>query len=149
VSPAWASHIRTMFRSSIASIAALLIELGLVQLCDWLKVEPAISYAGVQLIGTLLTFAGNKYWAFEASATGRGMIEGTRAAIVFGGSFVFNTALSSLGSYVLHLPPVLAFLGSQAVVWLCWNFPMNRWWVFPHQHHHEPPASAATPNAGA
>ena len=89
-----------------------------------------ISYVVVQILGTIMTFAGNKYWAFEASRTGRTVTEGSRAVIVFGGSFVFNTALSSFGSYVLHLPPVLAFLGSQAVVWLAWNYPMNRWWVF-------------------
>jgi putative flippase GtrA len=125
-----------MIRSSIASIAALLVELGLVQLADVLHIEPVISYAVVQFLGTVMTFAGNKYWAFEAAQTGRTASEGTRAVIVFGGSFLFNTGLSSVGSYALHLPPVLAFLGSQAVVWLCWNYPMNRWWVFPHR----PPA---------
>jgi putative flippase GtrA len=127
-----------MIRSSIASVVALVVELGLVQLADFLHIEPWISYAAVQFLGTVMTFAGNKYWAFEASGSGRTAAEGTRAIIVFGGSFLFNTGLSSVGSYVLHLPPVLAFLGSQAVVWLCWNYPMNRWWVFPHR-----PAAAA------
>jgi putative flippase GtrA len=132
VSPAWASHLRTLLRSSIASLVALVVELGLVQASDLLGIEPVISYAAVQIIGTIMTFAGNKYWAFEASGTGRTVTEGTRAAVVFGGSFVFNTALSSVGSYMAHLPPVLAFLGSQAIVWLVWNYPMNRWWVFRH-----------------
>jgi len=130
VSPAWAGHLRTLLRSSIASLISLAIELGVVQAFDLLKIEPVISYVVVQILGTIMTFAGNKYWAFEASRTGRTVTEGSRAVIVFGGSFVFNTGLSSFGSYVLHLPPVLAFLGSQAVVWLAWNYPMNRWWVF-------------------
>lgn len=130
MSPAWASHLRTLLRSSVASLISLAIELGLVQAFDLLKIEPVISYVVVQILGTIMTFAGNKYYAFEASRTGRTVTEGSRAVIVFGGSFVFNTGLSSFGSYVLHLPPVLAFLGSQAVVWLAWNYPMNRWWVF-------------------
>lgn len=124
------SEVRTLIRSSIASLISLVIELGLVQLFDMLHVEPIISYVVVLILGTVMTFAGNKYWAFEASHTGRTVAEGSRALIVFGGSFVLNTALSSFGSYVVHLPPVLAFLGSQAVVWLGFNYPMNRWWVF-------------------
>ncbi len=130
MSPHWVGHLRTLFRSSIASLISLVIELGLVQLFDMLHVEPLISYIVVLVLGTIMTFAGNKYWAFEASNTGRTVTEGSRALIVFGGSFVLNTALSSFGSYVLHLKPVLAFLGSQAVVWLAFNYPLNRWWVF-------------------
>ena len=126
----WAGHLRTLLRSSIASLVSLAIELGLVQLFDMLRVEPLLSYIVVLILGTIMTFAGNKYWAFEASQTGRTVSEGSRALIVFGGSFVLNTALSSFGSYVLHLKPVLAFLGSQAVVWLGFNYPLNRWWVF-------------------
>jgi putative flippase GtrA len=142
VAPSWTGHLRTLIRSSIASLISIAIELLLVQLLDIAGVEPVISYIIVQILGTIMTFAGNKYWAFEASRTGRTITEGSRALIVFGGSFVFNTALSSLGSYVLHAPPVVAFLASQAVVWLCWNYPMNRWWVFPHRDS-GPPASPA------
>ena len=130
MSPPWAGHLRTLLRSSIASLVSLVIELGLVQLFDVLGVEPIVSYVVVLILGTIMTFAGNKYWAFEASQTGRTVTEGSRALVVFGGSFLLNTALSSFGSYVLHLKPVLAFLGSQGVVWLCFNYPMNRWWVF-------------------
>ena len=130
MAPAWAEHLRLLIRSSIASLISLLIELLLVQLFDFYRVEPVISFVVVQILGTIMTFVGNKYWAFEASRTGKTVTEGSRALIVFGGSFVLNTALSSFGSYVLHAPPVLAFLGSQAVVWLGWNYPMNRWWVF-------------------
>lgn len=130
MSPPWVGHLRTLIRSSIASLVSLAIELGLVQLFDVLRVEPVISYVVVLILGTIMTFAGNKYWAFEASQTGRTVTEGSRALVVFGGSFVLNTALSSFGSYVVHLKPVLAFLGSQAVVWLGFNYPLNRWWVF-------------------
>jgi putative flippase GtrA len=140
VAPRWAEHLRLLVRSSIASLISLGIELLLVQVFDFLSVEPVTSFVIVQILGTIMTFAGNKYWAFEASRTGKTMTEGTRAAIVFGGSFVLNTALSSFGSYVLHAPPVLAFLGSQAVTWICWNYPMTRWWVFRHHHDHARPS---------
>ncbi len=136
MAPAWTEHLRLLLRSSIASLVSLGIELALVQLFDVLRVEAVASFVIVQILGTIMTFAGNKYWAFEASRTGKTMSEGSRAIVVFGGSFVLNTTLSSFGSYVLHAPPVLAFLGSQAVVWLAWNYPMNRWWVFRRHEHH-------------
>jgi putative flippase GtrA len=135
VAPVWAEHLRLLVRSSIASLVSIGIELLLVQIFDFFRIEPVISFVIVQILGTIMTFAGNKYWAFEATHTGRTVTEGSRAIIVFGGSFVFNTALSSFGTYTLHAPPVLAFLGSQAIVWLVWNYPMNRWWVFPHRGH--------------
>lgn len=144
MSSSWTGHLRTLIRSSIASLISIVIELLLVQLFDILDVEPVISYVVVQILGTIMTFAGNKYWAFEASRTGRTVSEGSRALIVFGGSFVLNTGLSSLGSYVLHAPPVVAFLGSQAVVWLGWNYPMNRWWVF-RDSHRAPPGAPDRP----
>jgi putative flippase GtrA len=132
VPPVWAEHLRLLIRSSIASLISLAIELLLVQVFDFFQVEPLASFIIVQILGTIMTFAGNKYWAFEAKDTGKTVTEGSRALLVFGGSFVFNTALSSFGSYWLHIPPVLAFLASQALVWLAWNYPMNRWWVFRH-----------------
>jgi putative flippase GtrA len=144
VAPVWAEHLRLLIRSSIASLISLGIELLLVQVFDLLHVEPVASFVIVQILGTLMTFAGNKYWAFEASRTGRTVTEGSRAIVVFGGSFVLNTGLSSFGSYVLHAPPVLAFLGSQAVVWLGWNYPMNRWWVFRDGEHAEPPFNSSS-----
>ena len=133
--PAWAEHLRILVRSSIASLISLGIELLLVQLFDSFRVEPLASFIIVQILGQIMTFTGNKYWAFEAKHTGKTVTEGSRAILVFGGSFVLNTVLSSFGSYALHIPPVLAFLGSQAVVWLVWNYPMNRWWVFRRHGH--------------
>jgi hypothetical protein len=53
--------------------------------------------------------------------------------VVFGGSLALNTALPSLGSYVLHITPVASFAISQVIVYLSWNYPMNRWWVFARQ----------------
>lgn len=139
--PVWAQHLRLLLRSSIASLISLGIELLLVQIFDLVRLEPVVSFVIVQLLGTIMTFAGNKYWAFEAMHTGKTVTEGSRAILVFGGSFVLNTALSSFGSYALHAPPVLAFLGSQAVVWLAWNYPMNRWWVFRRHHGHAAPSA--------
>ena len=78
--PSWTGHLRTLIRSSIASLISIAIELLLVQLLDIAGVEPVISYIIVQILGTIMTFAGNKYWAFEASRTGRTITEGSRAA---------------------------------------------------------------------
>jgi len=43
---------------------------------------------------------------------------------------VLNTAIPSFLTYRLHVEPVLAFIGSQIVVYLVWNYPGNRYWVF-------------------
>ena len=131
MSPAWASHLRTLLRSSIASLVSLAIELGVVQAFDLLKIEPMISYIVVQILGTIMTFAGNKYWAFEASRTGRTVDRGLRAATrvrrqlrvqyrsVVVRSYACFTCRRCSRSWALR-----------AVVWLAWNYPMNRWWLF-------------------
>ena len=124
------AHARTFTRSSIASVIATGAEFALlpvlvhvVHLADW------AAYGAVQFVGTLITFMLSRYWAFEAEDA-KLHSQGFKYAVVFGGSFALNTALPSVGSYVLHREPVLAFGVSQVLVYLCWNYPMNKYWVF-------------------
>ena len=56
--------------------------------------------------------------------------------IVFGGSWLLNTGIPSLLSYRAGLGPVLAFAISNVFVYVAWNYPLNRWWVFERE---EPP----------
>jgi len=123
-------HFSTLARSATASALVLGVELVGVALLDGAGVAAALAFAIVQIGGTMLTFVLNKYWAFGAGGTGRGSFEGAKSAIVFAGSFALNIALPSIATYDLHVVPVVAFTGAQLVVGLCWNFPLNRWWVF-------------------
>ena len=123
-------HFSTLARSATASALVLAVELVGVALLDIAGVAVALAFAAVQIAGTMLTFVLNKYWAFGAGSTGRGPVEAAKSAIVFAGSFALNIALPSFATYGLHVVPVIAFTGSQVVVGLGWNFPLNRWWVF-------------------
>jgi putative flippase GtrA len=125
------SHTRTLTRSTLVSIAATASEFVLLPvLVNLLHVSEAICYAAVQFVAQAITFTCNKYWAFDAAQVGSLHGQGVKSLLVFGGSLALNTALPSFGSYVLHLPPVGAFAISQVVVYLSWNYPMNRYWVF-------------------
>ena len=123
-------HLLTFAKSTLVSLLVIVVEVALIFVGEHAGVPDWVGYAGVQIVGTAITFTLNKYWTFEA---GHGSIlkQGAKALVVFAGSFVLNTLLPSVGSYVLGLPPVVAFLGAQAIVYLGWNFPLNRWWVFP------------------
>jgi putative flippase GtrA len=125
------SHARTLTRATIASIVATSSEFALLPLLVHVAHAPAwVAYAGVQFVAQAITFLLNKYWAFEAGRVGTVAGQGAKSLAVFGGSLGLNTALPSLGSYVLHAPPVAAFAVSQVLVYLAWNYPMNRFWVF-------------------
>ncbi len=123
-------HLVTLVRSVTASAIVFCIELAGVALLDAARIAPVIAFGAVQIGATMLTFLFNKYWAFSAAHTGRGLFEGAKSIVVFAGSFVLNIALPSIATYAWHVVPVIAFTGSQIVVGLLWNFPLNRWWVF-------------------
>ena len=127
-------HFWTLARSTVTSLIVIVVEVLLILVLEDVRVPDAVSYGAVQIIGTSITFTFNKLWVFGAAKTGTVLEEGAKAIAVFGGSLVLNTALPSLGSYVLHAPPVAAFLASQVIVFLAWNYPLNRWWVFPARH---------------
>ena len=124
-------HGRTFTRSVIVSLIATGTEFVVLALLAHVANLPHwLCYGGVQLLGTAITFVLNKYWAFEAGEAGELQAQGARSAAVFAGSFVLNTALPSVGSYLLHREPVLSFAVAQAIVYLAWNYPMNKYWVF-------------------
>jgi putative flippase GtrA len=125
------SHLWTLARSSVSSLIVIAVEVGLIQLADSFGVPVYVSFAAVQIVGTTITFVMNKLWVFGAAKTGAVVKEGAKAILVFGGSLMLNTVMPSIGSYVLGIPHIPSFLAAQAIVFLCWNYPLNRWWVFP------------------
>ena len=141
-------HLFTLAKSTIVSAVVILVEITLIYLGERVSVPEVMSYAGVQIIGTSITFVLNKYWVFEVP-TGSVFKQGAKAMCVFGGSLTLNTLLPSIGSYVLRVPPVPSFLASQVIVYLAWNFPLNRWWVFPHAMALDPSSSGTSSHPSA
>ncbi|HEX4457087.1 MAG TPA: GtrA family protein [Polyangia bacterium] len=130
-SPKPPSHARTLTRSTIASIAATASEFILLPiLVHVLHVREWIAYSSVQFVANAISFLLYKYWAFEAAEIGNVRTQYAKQLLIFAGSLVLNTAIPSFFSYRLHLEPVLAFLISQVVVYIGWNYPGNRYWVF-------------------
>ena len=125
------SHARTLTRSTIASIAATGSEFVLLPiLIHVLHVRDWIAYGSVQFVANAISFLLYKYWAFEAAEIGDLRKQYVKQLLIFAGSLILNTAIPSFFSYRLHLEPVLAFLISQVFVYLAWNYPGNRYWVF-------------------
>jgi putative flippase GtrA len=138
-------HARAIARSAVGSLAALALELALLPPLIRALHLPAAAFLLVQLVATALTFVVNRCWAFEAR---RGRVGGqaVRAAAVAAGSIALNTALPSFGWYVLGAPPALAFATAAALVYLGWNYPLQRWWVFRPRAPVPPSARCLSPN---
>ena len=135
---------RTLAKSTVVSIVVIVIEVVLIHVLGLAHVPDVVSYAAVQIIGTAITFLGNKYWVFDSGDVGSILAQGAKATVVFVGSLVLNTLLPSIGSYGLGVAPVPSFLASQIIVYLAWNYPMNRWWVFPSRPTVSGPSSSGT-----
>ncbi|HTR49195.1 MAG TPA: GtrA family protein [Kofleriaceae bacterium] len=120
----------TFVKAAMAGLIVLGTEVALIAGLDAIAVPPAVSFAVVQFEGTALTFTLSKLWVFGAGRSGRTHRELARSTVVFAGSLVGNTALPSALTYGFDVPPVAAFLASQAAVYVLWNYPARRWWVF-------------------
>ncbi|HEY7958369.1 MAG TPA: GtrA family protein [Polyangia bacterium] len=121
---------KALTRASLASLAATGLELALLPLLiHVLHFEQWISYAVVQLFANAVTFVLYKFWAFEARH-GSTRAQYLKQLVIFGGSLCLNTAIPSFLSYRLHVEPVVAFALSNVFVYLSWNYPGNRFWVF-------------------
>ncbi len=101
----------------------------------WVVVHPLhvpkwVGYVGVQFFANLGTFFLYKIWAFEARDRGVMHHQYLRQLVIFGGSLLLNTGIPSLLSYHFGVEPVVAFAISNVIVYLGWNYPGNRYWVF-------------------
>jgi len=116
-------------RATLVSIVATGLEfLILPAAVQW--VEKWVAFASVQLLANLVTFIFYKYWAFDAAKRGSVTRQYAKQTVVFGGSWLLNTGIPSLLSYRMGMSPILAFAISNVFVYLGWNYPLNRYWVF-------------------
>ena len=125
------SHAKALTRSTIASLLATGAEFVLLAvLVHPLHVPDWVGYIGVQFFANAATFLLYKYWAFDAAQFGSARSQYLKQLVIFAGSLGLNTGISSLLSYRVGLEPVLSFALSNIVVYLGWNYPGNRYWVF-------------------
>ncbi|HVV51538.1 MAG TPA: GtrA family protein [Polyangia bacterium] len=93
------------------------------------------------VVGSLANFTINKLWAFSAREAPAAPALG-RFVVVQAGASAWHTAgvwaLTRFG----RLPYPVSKLVVAAAVYLAWNYPLNRWWVF-HPRHRRPAAERA------
>jgi putative flippase GtrA len=127
-------HAVAIPRNVIASLIATSFEAIFIPiLVELVGLHYMIAVMGCMLVATTISFFLNKYWVFEARS-GRAPLQYVKQIVVAGGSFVGNTGLIwSLTEYVgLHY--YLSFIGSNVLVFFCWNYPVSRWFVFSDGH---------------
>jgi putative flippase GtrA len=121
-------------RATMVSIAATALEFLILPSAGRLLPYWA-AFAAVQVVANLVTFLSYKYWAFEAAQVGTLGRQYARQSLVFGGSWLFNVVFPSLLTYGAGLGLRTAFAISNVFVYLLWNYPLNRWWVFREPAH--------------
>jgi putative flippase GtrA len=130
--PPLPSHKKVLARSTVASIIATGSEFALLPiLTRLLHVRHEVAYASVQFVANAITFLLYKYWAFDAAEVGRIETQYAKQLVIFAGSLLLNTAIPwLLADHWKLMAPELGFLVSQVVVYVGWNYPGNRYWVF-------------------
>jgi putative flippase GtrA len=119
---------RTFARSIATSIFSTAVDfatlLSLTQIVDY-RIATAIG----TIVGFLTNFTINRYWAFEASE-GALHWQFVRVLPVQAGSTLWQTLgmWLAVGTIGLHL--TMAKIVVSALVYLVWNYPMNRYFVF-------------------
>ena len=129
-------------RSVLTSLFTTALDFGtLVGLTELVGVSYVLSTWLGTVVGSLSNFAINKQWAFSARSA---------AAIPALGRFVLvqigASALHTAGVWLLtrfgRLPYPVSKLIVATAVYLGWNYPLNRWFVFNPRHRPHPTGTA-------
>jgi len=105
---------------------------------DFLTLTGLVELAGVDyvlatwigtIVGSLSNFSINRWWSFRASGQPRAM-QFFRFVLVQAGASGLHTAGVCIFTRFLGLPYPVSKLVVAALVYLGWNYPMNRWVVF-------------------
>ena len=129
-----AGQVTTFGRSLLTSLLTTALDFGtLVGLTQLAGVDYVLATWIGTVVGSLANFAVNKLWAFSAreSAAAPAL---TRFVVVQAGASGWHTAgvwaLTRFGG----LPYPVSKLVVAAAVYLAWNYPLNRWFVFHPRH---------------
>ena len=137
-------------RSVITSIFSTAVDFAtLVCLVEIVHLDYKLATFLGTIVGFLTNFTINRVWAFEATHGHLGW-QFVRVLPVQAGS----TGLQTFGVWVFDRFVGLRYWTAKIIVsvlvYLCWNYPMNRFWVFPHQGKPALPEdpSASHPSSG-
>ena len=121
------------WRSVVTSLATTALDFGtLVGLTELAGVNYVLATWIGTVVGSLANFTLNKVWAFYASDA-PALPALTRFALVQAGASGLHTAGVWVLTRFLRLPYPASKLAVAAAVYLGWNYPLNRWFVFPRR----------------
>jgi putative flippase GtrA len=124
------SELATFSRSLVTSLLTTALDFGtLVGLTELAGVNYVLSTWIGTIVGALANFTINKAWTFHARD-----MPAVPAMARFVGVQAGSSGLHTTGVWVLtrfaRLPYPVSKLVIAAVVYLTWNYPLNRWFVF-------------------
>ena len=122
---------RSVFRrSTLTSLLTPVLDFGtLVGLTELAHVNYVVATWIGTVVGSLTNFSINKRWAFEAREIPAGPALARFVAVQVGASALHTLGVWALTRFV-RLPYPVSKLAVAATVYLAWNFPLNRWFVF-------------------
>jgi putative flippase GtrA len=140
IAPQGSATGRAIFRRSVlTSLLTTALDFGtLIGLTELAGVDYVLSTWIGTVVGSLTNFAINKQWAFSARNAPAIPALGRFVLVQIGAS-----ALHTGGVWLLtrfgRLPYPVSKLVVATAVYLGWNYPLNRWFVFnPHRPNHRP-----------
>jgi putative flippase GtrA len=122
--------LRSMSRSGLVSVSSTAVDFAALIACvELLRVNYVLAAWLGMLAGCLWSFTANRLWAFGATASpARWQL--LRFVPVQSGYMAFST----FGVWLFTEMGGLTYIASRTVtailVYLAWNYPMNRWFVF-------------------
>jgi putative flippase GtrA len=124
------SELATFSRSLVVSLLTTALDFGtLVGLTELAGVNYVMATWIGTVVGALANFTVNKLWTFHARE-----MPAIPAIARFVGVQAGSSALHTAGVWVLtrfaRLPYPVSKLVIAAFVYLTWNYPLNRWFVF-------------------
>jgi putative flippase GtrA len=120
----------TFSRSALTSVFTTAIDFGtLTGLVELVGVDYVLATWIGTIVGSLSNFTINRWWAFDArDRPGSGQF--VRFVVVQAVASLWHTLGVWLLTRFLGVPYQGSKLIISAVVYLGWNYPMNRWFVF-------------------
>jgi putative flippase GtrA len=121
---------RTLLRSMLTSAAATASDFAAAHALHGVKIPATAATVLGCAVGGIVAFALNRYWAFHARE-GRKRTQVARFLLVWATS----AALNAVGVGLLLMLPggghfTHAWLITRGAVYLGWNYPLLRWFVF-------------------
>ena len=129
---------KSFVRNTLVSIFTTALDFAvLVGLVEIFGVNYVVATFLGTAVGAISNFTINRFWSFEATH-GAAHWQLVRFLPVQAGSTVLHTGGVWIFTSRVGLPYLVSKLVVATLVYLCWNYPMNRYWVFPRAR----PASA-------